>query len=64
MSTVQTIRVRVERFSHKPSAPRFNLYEKEIQIPNGVSVPYDALYTVLQFLYGTECIVTFELCKI
>lgn len=64
MGTLQSIRVRVEKMTCKPSQPRCNLFEKEIQIPDGLSVPYSTLYECFQFLYGADSIVTFELSKI
>lgn len=64
MCALQSVRVRVERYTNKPSVPRCNLFEKEIQIPDGLCVPYDSLYSTFQFLYGSECVVTFELSRI
>lgn len=64
MGTIQSVRVRVERLTNQPSRPRQNVFEKEIQIPDGLCIPYDSLYSTFQFLYGSDSVITFELSRI
>lgn len=57
------VRIKVERTTVRPDKPRVVAFEKVIDMPDGVSVPFDSLYSSLLFLFGADSIVSYEIVK-
>lgn len=57
----EQVRIKVERETACPTAPRRKVFEQVVECAVGLSVPYDQIVSSLQFIYGFDSIVTFEL---
>jgi len=40
---------------------RKTLFEREVSVPDSLSIDYDGIRKTLQFLYGSKVIIVFEL---
>lgn len=54
------IELKVERLSSNAVTPRKVLFERCIEQPSDIAVPYDSLLRSMQFIYGMDSIVTFS----
>lgn len=57
----EQLRIRVERDTTCPNAPRRKVFEQVVECSVGLSIPYDQIVSSLHFIFGFDCIVTFEL---
>lgn len=60
----QQILLKVEKPSVCPDGKRIKLYERIIDTDSSICIPYDTLVSSSRFLYGSDSIVTIELCNI
>lgn len=60
----QQIMFRVETPSISSNGKRVKLFERIMYIDGSLCVPYETLISSARFLFGSDCIVTFEDCMI
>ena len=58
---VRRIDIKVERSTGNPSKPFHTLYSRIVEVDSSISVPFNSLMDMLQFLYGADVVVTFSL---
>lgn len=60
MPSNSRIEIKVERLSSNAVTPRKVLFERCIEQPSDLSVPYDSLLRSMQFIFGTDTVVSFS----